>query len=211
MMSVFFHIRRLGVALIVVLLMACGLESTAQIIKHEGKAYDPHTYAAEIHLMSGDTMAVIQLHNVYCLSRKRFTSASHEKNYWRMVNDVKKTLPIAKDARRLLAESLVETENLNEKEQKEYYKKLEKKLMAQYKPRLKKLTYRQGKLLVRLIDRECDRQSYTLIRDFLGKRRAFFWNMFGKMFGISLKAKWEPDGKDKELEDICILVEQGLV
>ena len=52
MMSVFLHIRRLSVALIVVLLMACGLEATAQIIKHEGKAYDPHTYAAEIHLMS---------------------------------------------------------------------------------------------------------------------------------------------------------------
>ena len=115
------------------------------------------------------------------------------------------------DARRLLAEMVVDTENMDEKEQKDYYKSLEKKLMAQYKPRLKKLTYRQGKLLVRLIDRECERQSYSLIRDFLGKKRAFFWNMFGKMFGISLKARWEPDGKDKELEDICILVEQGLV
>lgn len=205
------HIRLIRVALCIVLLSLCSFEADAQIIKHEGRAYDPHEYPAEIHLMSGDTMAVIQLRNIYCLSRKRFTSTSHEKSYWRMVNDVKKTLPIAKDARRLLAESLVETENLSEKEQKLYYKSLEKKLMAQYKPRLKKLTYRQGKLLVRLIDRECERQSYSLIRDFLGKRRAFFWNMFGKMFGISLKAKWEPDGKDKELEDICILVEQGLV
>lgn len=203
--------QTMRVVLCLALLMLCGMGAEAQIIKHEGRAYDPHTYSAEIDGMTGDTMAVIQLRNIYCLSRKRFTSEKHEKNYWRMVNDVKKTLPIAKDARKLLAESLVDTEQMNEKEQKEYYKSLEKKLMAQYKPRLKKLTYRQGKLLVRLIDRECDRQSYTLIRDFLGKRRAFFWNMFGKMFGISLKAKWEPDGKDKELEDICILVEQGLV
>jgi len=205
------HIRHIGWVLFIALVSLCFHVTNAQIVKHEGKAYDPHTYAAEIHLMSGDTMAVIQLRNVYCLSRKHFTSASHEKSYWRMVNDVKKTLPIAKDAKKLLAESLSATENMDEKEQKAYYKGLEKSLFAQYKPRLKKLNYRQGKLLVRLIDRECDRQSYALIKDFLGTRRAFFWNMFGKMFGVSLKARWEPDGKDKELEDICIMVEQGLV
>ena len=210
-MKMLSFVYRLCLTLCLVSLQTCYMETKAQIVKHEGRAYDPHEYPAEIDGMSGDTMAVIQLHNIYCLSRKRFTSVKHEKNYWRMVNDVKKTLPIAKDARRLLAESLKETENLDEKAQRLYYKSLEKSLMAQYKPRLKKLSYRQGKLLVRLIDRECDRQSYTLIRDFLGKRRAFFWNMFGKMFGISLKAKWDPDGKDKELEDICILVEQGLV
>lgn len=205
------HIQYVCLVLCLALASLCDGVAEAQIIHREGVAYDPHTFYAEIDGMTGDTIPIIQLHNIYCLSRKRFTSAKHEQSYWRMVRDVKKTLPIAKDARRLLAESIVDTENMNEKESKEYYKSLEKKLMAQYKPRLKKLTYRQGKLLVRLIDRECDKQSYTLIRDFLGKRRAFFWNMFGKMFGISLKAKWDPDGKDKELEDICILVEQGLV
>lgn len=211
MKQVLSHIQYICLALCIVLASLCTGVADAQIIHREGRAYDPHTFAAQIDGMTGDTMAIIQLQNVYCLSRKRFKSASHEQNYWRMVRDVKKTLPIAKDARRLLAEMVVDTENMDEKEQKDYYKSLEKKLMAQYKPRLKKLTYRQGKLLVRLIDRECERQSYSLIRDFLGKKRAFFWNMFGKMFGISLKARWEPDGKDKELEDICILVEQGLV
>lgn len=170
-----------------------------------------HEYRAEIDLMTGDTLAIIQLNPVYCFTQKHFRSTKHEKEFWRMVNDVKKTLPIAKDARRLMADAYVATANMSEKEQKEYYKKLEKDLFAQYKPRLKRLNYRQGKLLVRLVDRECERQSYAIIREFLGIKRAFFWNMFGKMFGVSLKAEWDPDGKDNELEDVCIQVEQGMI
>ena len=117
-MKILSFVHRICLALCLVSVLACSMEAEAQIIKHEGRAYDPHEYPAEIHWMSGDTMAVIQLHNIYCLSRKRFRSEKHEKSYWRMVNDVKKTLPIAKDARKLLAESLKETENLDEKAQK---------------------------------------------------------------------------------------------
>ena len=170
-----------------------------------------HEYHAEIDLMTGDTIAVIQLNSAYCFTQKHFRSQKHEREFWRMVNDVKKTLPIAKDARRLMLKAYLESETMTEKEQKVYYKTLEHDLFAEYKPRLKKLNYRQGRLLVRLVDRECDRQTYSIIREFLGRKRAFFWNMFGNMFGVSLKAEWEPDGKDRELEDVCIQVEQGLI
>lgn len=197
--------------LLTVLSLFCVMNLKAQIIHREGQEYDPHTFYAEIDYMTGDTLAVITLPNIYCFTHKHFRNTDHEKSYWRMVNDVKKTLPIAKDARRLLAQSYLDTKDMTEKDQKTYYKDLEKSLLAQYKPRLKKLNFRQGKLLVRLIDRECERQSYSLIREFLGLKRAFFWNMFGKMFGVSLKAEWDPDGKDRELEDICIQVEQGLI
>lgn len=197
--------------LLTVLSLFCVMNLKAQIIHREGQEYDPHTFYAEIDYMTGDTLAVITLPNIYCFTHKHFRNTDHEKSYWRMVNDVKKTLPIAKDARRLLAQSYLDTKDMTEKDQKAYYKDLEKSLLAQYKPRLKKLNFRQGKLLVRLIDRECERQSYSLIREFLGLKRAFFWNMFGKMFGVSLKAEWDPDGKDRELEDICIQVEQGLI
>lgn len=170
-----------------------------------------HQYQAEIDWKTGDTLAVIQLHDIYCFNRKHFRSKRHELSYWKMVNDVKKTLPIAKAARRLMNQSYIEMQGMTEQEQKAHFKKLEKELSAQYKPRLKKLTYRQGKLLVRLVDRECQMQTYAVVREFFGKRRAFFWNMFGNLFGVSLKARWDPDGKDKELEDVCIQVEQGLI
>ncbi len=170
-----------------------------------------HEYRAEIDLMTGDTLAVIFLKDSYCFTQKHFRNKKHEEEFWRMVRDVKKTLPIAKDAKRLMVDAYLKTENMADKEQRAYYKKLEKELFAEYKPRLKKLNYRQGKLLVRLIDRECDRQTYQIIREFLGKSRAFFWQMFGSMFGVSLKSEWEPNGKDRELEDVCIQVEMGMI
>ncbi|MBE6331367.1 MAG: DUF4294 domain-containing protein [Bacteroidales bacterium] len=166
---------------------------------------------AHIDPTSGDTIPYIVLKNLYCFNRKRFKGAKYEREYWRMVNDVKKTLPIAKDARRLLMAAYDTCQVMTERQQSKYFKQLEKDLWVKYKPQLKKLNYRQGKLLVRLIDRECNKQSYQIIREFLGRTRAAFWQGFGKLFGVSLKSEWEPDGKDKQLEDICLQVEQGMI
>lgn len=199
--------RIMVLLLLGVFALSSGPKAEAQIILRLAE----HEYKAEIDLMTGDTLAVIQLSSAYCFTQKHFRNRRHQEAYMRMVLDVKKTLPIAKDARRLMTDAYFASADMNEKEQKEYFKQLETSLFAQYKPRLKKLNYRQGRLLVRLVDRECERQTYAIIREFLGRRRAFFWNMFGNMFGVSLKAEWEPDGKDKELEDVCIQVEQGLI
>lgn len=159
----------------------------------------------------GDTIPEIHLKEIYCFNRKRFKGKNQELNYWRMVNDVKKTLPIAKEARKLLEQAYDSCMTKDKREQRAYFKQLEKELWVQYKPRLKKLNYRQGKLLVRLVDRECNKQTFQIIKEFLGGTRAFFWQGFGAMFGVSLKMEWDPDGKDKELEDICIQVEQGMI
>lgn len=197
--------------LLLIIILCCAIpfdKLNAQVVYHLDRQELPAYVDPVLH----DTVAVIKLGNVYCFNRKKFYSAKHEKNYWRMVNDVKKTLPIAKAARNVMAQVYDSIQSMpNKKDQKAYFKTLEKSLFAQYKPQLKRLNYRQGKLLVRLIDRECNRPSYQIIREFLGRTRAFFWQSFGLLFGISLKGEWEPDGKDKELEDICIQVEQGLV
>lgn len=159
-----------------------------------------------------DTVAVVRLGNVYCFNKKKFKSQKHELEYWRMVNDVKKTLPIAKAARDLLVVVYDTIQTMpSQKVQRKFFKQMEKDLFKEYKPQLKKLNFRQGKLLVRLIDRECNRTSYSMIREYLGKTRAFFWQSFGALFGVSLKGEWEPNGKDRELEDVCIQVEHGLI
>ena len=198
-------------SLLLMLLLALGVSVPQRVSAQEIIVLAEHQYQAEIDLQTGDTIAVVQLKDVYCFTKKHFRDKKHEKEFLRMVYDVKKTLPIAKDARRLMTQAYFDMERMTEAEQKVYFKRLEKELFDQCKPHLKRLNYRQGKLLVRLVDRECDKQTYYLIREFLGKRRAFFWNMFGKFFGVSLKAQWEPEGKDKELEDVCIQVEQGLI
>lgn len=180
----------------------------AQVVLHLDKDAMP----AYIDPVKGDTVAIVKLPLVYCFNKKRFRSRNHERDYWRMVNDVKKTLPIAQAARELMIQAYDTIQYIKlPKMQRRYFKQLEKELYAKYKPTLKRLNYRQGRLLVRLVDRECNKQTYALIKEFLGRTRAFFWQAFGSMFGVSLKSEWEPDGKDKELEDICIQVEQGLI
>lgn len=190
---------------------ACATVCSAQQSQPLIRVLGEHEYRAEIDLMTGDTLPVIYLKDSYCFTQKHFRSKKHEENYWRMVRDVKKTLPLAKEAKRLMLDAFVHTQGMTEKQQQAYFRKLEEELMPTYKPQLKRLNYRQGKLLVRLIDRETNKQTYQVIRELLGKSRAFFWNMLGRMFGVSLKAEWEPDGKDRELEDICIQVEQGMI
>ena len=76
---------------------------------------------------------------------------------------------------------------------------------------MKKLTFAQGKLLIKLIDRECNQSSYHLVKAFLGSFRAGFWNLFAGMFGASLKTEYDPQGKDAEIERIVVQVENGML
>lgn len=157
-----------------------------------------------------DTVPIITLRDVYVYPPMVFKNKKQEAAYWRTVRDVKKTLPYAK----MIYETLIETyeymETLpNEKARQKHLKKMEKELFETYKPVLKKLTFRQGKLLIKLIDRECNQSSYSLIKAFLGPFRAGFWNTFASIFGASLKSEWEPEGNDKQIEQICKRIEAG--
>ena len=128
------------------------------------------------------------------------------------MRDVKRTLPYAK----LIYETLIETyeyiETLpDEKTKKAHLKRMEKELFNEYKPELKKMTLSQGKLLIRLVDRECNQTSYELAKAFLGGFRAGFWNIFAGMFGASLKSEYDPQGKDAMTERVVLLVECGAI
>ena len=99
----------------------------------------------------------------------------------------------------------------DDKSRQKHLEKMEKEIFEQYKPVLKKLTFSQGKMLIKLVNRECNQSSYEIIRAFLGSFRAGFWQAFGKIFGVTLKSEWDPTGKDKDIERICVLVEQGML
>lgn len=161
---------------------------------------------------NGDTIIIARMRTVVCYPKKIFKSKKEENLYWRDVRDVKKTLPLAKLIHGIMLETYEYIETLpTEKERDKHLKKMQSELFDTYKPTLKKLTFRQGKLLVKLIDRECKSNSYTLIQAYLGNFAAGFWQGFGKLFGVSLKAHWDPTGKDQEMEKICVMVEYGMI
>ena len=155
---------------------------------------------------------MVVLNNITVFPTLKFKNKKQEEFYWRTVRDVKRTLPYAK----LIAETLLETYEYIEtfptqKEREQYLSQMEKEIFAQYKPELKRFTKSQGKMLVKLINRETNQSSYSILKAFLGTFRAGFWQTFGHFFGVNLKSSYRPD-KNKEdaiIERVCILVEEG--
>lgn len=193
--------------LFLTLLFFVPIRSKAQMVVNK---LPNNMYRCEV--IDGDTVVLVYLRNVYCFPRQIFKSAAQERQFWKDVRAVKKTLPLAKLIHGIMLETYEYIETLpTEKERDKHLRKMQSELFHTYKPTLKKLTYYQGKILIRLIDRECKTSSYGLIQAYLGNFAAGFWNGFGKLFGVSLKSEWDPNGKDKELERICVMVEYGAI
>lgn len=170
--------------------------------------YESYYYA----VIEGDTVKVINMKPVTVFPPKKFKNKKEEKFYWKTVRDVKRTLPYAKLIYNILIETYQYMETLpDDKSRQKHLEKMEKEIFEEYKPILKKLTFSQGKMLIKLVNRECNQSSYEIIRAFLGSFRAGFWQTFGKIFGVTLKSEWDPQGKDKDIERICTLVEQGML
>ena len=173
------------------------------------------TFAGYYHFIepaTGDTLAMVVFNPIVIYPRERFRNKNEEKLYWKTVRDVKKTLPYAK----LISSTLLETYEYidtyqTQKQKQAYLKRFEKELFNQYKPQMKKMTKSQGKMLIKLINRETNQSSYSIVKAFLGTFRAGFWQTFSKFFGASLKAGYHPNKnkQDAMIERICIRVEQG--
>ncbi|GAB6393956.1 MAG: DUF4294 domain-containing protein [Bacteroidales bacterium] len=160
----------------------------------------------------GDTIALVHLREVFVYPPLRFSSKKAEQTYNKLVRDVKYTLPYAKLVFHTLIETYEYMETLpDDKAREKHLKRMEKELFSEYKPHLKRLSLSQGKLLIKLIDRECNQSSYNILRAYLGSFKAGFWNFFAGMFGANLKTKYDPKGKDALTERVVILVENGLI
>ena len=132
--------------------------------------------------------------------------------YPQLVSNVKKVLPIAKEVNNIIIETYDFLQTLpNKKAKEEHLKRVERGIRAEYTPRMKKLTYSQGKLLIKLVYRECDSSSYQLVQAFLGPIRAGFYQAFAALFGASLMKKYDPDGADRYTERIVRQVEAGQI
>lgn len=161
-------------------------------------------------LNNGDSIQYMQMNNVYVFPVPEFKSEKQRKQFSRLVANVKKVLPIAKEANQIIIETYEYLETLpNKKAKDEHMKKVEKSITQEYKPRMKKLTYAQGKLLIKLVYRECNSSTYDLIQAFMGPIRAGFWQAFAWAFGASLKKGYDPNGVDRMTERVVLMVESG--
>ena len=161
-------------------------------------------------LVGGDSIQYMEFSNVYVYPKLTFSSQRQQQSYMRLVKNVKVTLPLAKEVRQILIETAEYLETLpNAKAKEEHIKRVEQSILREYKPKMKKLTYSQGKLLIKLINRECNSTSYEAIQAFMGPLRAGFWQAFAWAFGASLKKEYDPEGTDRLTERIVLMVESG--
>ena len=161
-------------------------------------------------IQNGDTMWCYLLPELPVYAPLKFRTAHQRRAYNRLVYNVKKVLPLAQQVNQMIAETYEVLEQLPDKKSKEaHMRAVEKSIMEQYKPEMKNLTYSQGKLLIKLVDRECNQSSYEIVQAFFGPAKAAFYQVFAWTFRASLKKEYRPDDDDKLIERVVRQVETG--
>ena len=161
-------------------------------------------------LQGRDSIQYVELNNIYIYPKPVFKNEKQRMAYNRLVYNIKKVLPIAKEVNKIIVETYEYLETLPNKKAKDAHMKLvEKSIKKEYTPRMKKLTYSQGKLLIKLVYRECNSSSYNLVQAFLGPVKAGFYQAFAWAFGASLKKDYDPNGVDRLTERVVLQVDAG--
>ena len=193
------------IPLFVLLLGSCHWGMSQDSIRRTGDIY-----VARMVIVDGDTLWVADLDEVYIFPTKKFKNRREYWRYTRLIYNVKKAYPWAKVAGEKLEEVEIHMGTLKtEKEQREYIKQVEQELLDDYKEDLKKLTITQGRILIKLVDRETGDTSYELVRELRGNLSAAFWQALARIFGSNLKSEYDAQGEDRLIEQIVILIENG--
>ncbi len=169
-------------------------------------------YVVRMIIIDGDTIPFIGLPET-TVKGKRPTDVER-KRFLRLVHNIKKAYPYAKMAgERLAYYDSILAKTPSEKERKKIMQKAEVDIKNEFESELKKLTFSQGRILIKLIDRETGSTSYALVQDLRGNFRAFFYQSFARIFGFNLKTKYNPyeNPEDFEIEQIILYIQTGLL
>ncbi|MBQ3998228.1 MAG: DUF4294 domain-containing protein [Paludibacteraceae bacterium] len=163
-----------------------------------------------IRIENGDTLYMAWLHDVWVYPPMKFKNKRQEKFYWRTVRDVKKCLPYAKMITEDMKYADAELAKLpDDKSRRKWWKSYEKTLFKKYEKDFRGMYASQGMMLMKLMDRETDRTSYELIKQYKGKAAANWWQLVAKLFKNDLKEEYDAADKDKIIERVINLVEAG--
>lgn len=158
----------------------------------------------------GEMIPSFAYSDFYVFKKLVFKNERQAKKYYKIANNIKKVYPIACEIQQTVNRTIAHLDSLPTKKEKDaYMKKAEKELKAEYYPRLKKLTFSQGKLLIKLIDRQCEMTGYELIKQYMGGFKAGFYQTFAALFGASLKKEYDAEVDDRLTERAILLIESG--
>jgi len=163
-------------------------------------------------IIDGDTAIHVRLHQITIRPPFKFRSRRQRRRYSRLIRYVKKVYPYSKIVSKQLYDIHQNLDNYKTKKgKKKFIKQKEKELKKQFEGKLRKLTYTQGKILIKLIDRETGYTTYDIVKELKGSLNAFFWQSVARLFGSNLKIEYDAKGDDKMIEDIIIRIENGML
>lgn len=161
-------------------------------------------------VMEGDTVIHIVIQQINVIPPFQFKSERQRRRYSRLVRYVKKVYPYAILIGQKYQEIGYALDSIHdEKERKKFIKKKEKELRAEFEDELVHLTILQGRILIKLVDRQTGATTYDVVKEFKGSFSAFFWQSLARLFGSNLKSEYEADGDDAMIEDIIFRIENG--
>ena len=190
------------IATLLLLLLAGDATAQRRAAKHSTRGIRQSGWA----VMGSDSTLQVDILPVYVFNKK-----ADLRRYRRLVDAVKKVYPLAQIAKQKMHEMEGELLRLSKKEQRKYIKQCYKQILDEYTPVAKRMTRTQGRVLVKLIDRETDYTAYEVIREFRGGFVASFWQGIGRIFGHNLKSEYDKENEDRVLEQIVLYYEAGLL
>ena len=172
-----------------------------------GAQQPPGVACQEWQVVAGDTIPHVRIRPVWVFAR-----GADLRRYRKLVAAVKKVYPVAKIARARMNEMEAELQRLpTKKAQKSYIRGVYRQIKEEYTPVVRHMTRTQGKVLLKLIDRETDYTAYEVLREFRGGFVAGFWQTLSRVFGQDLKSEYDAEGDDRLLEQIVRYYEAGLL
>jgi len=165
-------------------------------------------------IVDGDTIPSFEMMEVVIYGRRTFSSKRKQKQYDKLTRNVIKMYPYSQEIKAVLVETYLYMQTLpDDKAREEHLDKVEKGVWDQYFPIMRQCTLAQGKLLIKLIDRECNQTSFELIQAFIGGFKAKFYQTFAALFGATLKKEYDPehDEEDAMIEEIIWMIDNDMI
>ncbi len=161
-------------------------------------------------IIDGDTIPLVEVKTAYVYPPYEFKRKRHLIRYSKLVYNIRKVYPYAKLAAIKLTEyqKIMDTVT-TKKGRKAFARQAENALQEEFGQEIRKLTFSQGKILIKLIYRETGNSSYELVRELRGKFTAFIWQTLATLFGYNLKTGYDPNGEDRQIEEIILLIDEG--
>lgn len=177
-----------------------------------GLSQQTQTSGVHAKIIDGDTIPQVRLREVEIISLKIPKSKKGKRKLSKLVKNVKKAYPYARIAGiQLRKYEYMLTNAESDKERRKLMKQAEREIKDKYGNELRELTFSQGIILIKLLDRETGETSYKLVQELRGNFTAFWYQAFARLWKFNLKTKYDPEGEDKQIETIIKMIDRGQI